>query len=59
MFENLMNGIHSFNLPFGGHYILISTQNLVTYAVMVIGAVIVIALVLKLLGALGRALFKK
>lgn len=59
MFNELMNGIHSINLPFSGNYIIMNEKSLIGVVVLAVIAVIAIALICKGLGALGRLIFKR
>ena len=59
MFNEIMNGIHSFNLPLAGNYFVVSEQSLIGILVLAVAAVIALFVIVKVLGAIGRAIFKK
>ena len=59
MFENFLNGIHSINLPFTGNYYILSEQSLIGIAVLAVVAVVALFIIVKVLGAIGRAIFRK
>ena len=56
--EKIFEGIHNFNLM-GNNYILLSERNLIGLVALGLAAIIAIVLLIKGIGAIGRAIFKR